>query len=469
MSDFICRVVAFSWLLLFFPFDGRPQAGGDLPRGEIVDRVACRLDSGQTYALYLPSGYTQEEQWPILYALDAGARGRLPVERFREAAEEYGFILAGSHNSRNGPARIIQDAVNALLVDTQTRFSVNPRRIYVAGFSGGARAAVQIGMAMKGKVAGILAFGAGFPPDMPPALPIPFSIYLAAGDEDFNFPELRKLEEALARLQVPHEFETFSGNHDWPPEGVCTHALEWLELQGMKSGIRDRDPSLVERIYAKTLREAELAEKEQRLPQSLERYAFALDSFAGLRDVTGLEPRIQQLNRSSKVRRSRSMEKEVAERQEALERELAGLYQDLSAIESRLLAAQRLHAALDRLRNDAGQKKNETRRLAANRSLTHFWILLSEGASAALERQDPAPAALNLELMTSIRPQNAQLYYHLARAYCLSGRKREALESLRRAVDKGFRDISILEGNPDFESLRGTPEYRKIVEELARR
>ncbi len=462
------RLLPFSLLICFSIAAGPPQ-GQDLPRGELVAKVPCRLDASQTYALYLPSNYTPDKQWPILYALDAGARGALPVERFREAAETYGYILAGSNNSRNGPVKIVQDAVNALIVDTRTRFSIDPRRIYVAGFSGGARAAVQVGLAMNGKIAGVLAFGAGFPPDMPPAAPVPFATYLAAGDEDFNFPELRELDGTLQRLQAPHEFETFSGGHEWPPATVCTHSIEWLELQAMKSGIRARDPELIERMYASAYDDAALREKNHQLRESLERASSALRSFSGLRDVADLESIVRRLNQDPEIRRSRSVEKEVETRQRASDRELIGLYQEVINGTERQLAAQRINARLDSLRKDAAQTKSDISRLAATRSLTSCWIMLNEDSSAALERREYGQAALRLELMARIRPENPQIYYHLTRVYSMGGKKKEAVASLRNAVAKGFKDVALLESSPDLEPLRSMPEFQKIIEDLKRR
>lgn len=406
-----------------------PCTAQELPRGQVIEEVACLGNASQTYALYLPSNYTREKKWPILYALDAGARGKLPVERFREAAEKYGYILAGSNNSQNGPVKIVEDAVNALLRDTQTRFAVDARRMYMAGFSGGARAAVQVGLAMKGKIAGVVLFGAGFPPDLPPAMPIPFVLYLAAGIEDFNFPELRELDRTLDALQAPHAFENFSGGHEWPPDPTCRRSIEWLELQAMQSGIR------------------------------------ALNSEA----VIELELMMKRLSEAEDAPKWRSMEKAVETKQKAADRELSALFEDLLAGRDRQFAAQKLRAGLDRLRNTENQKKDETSRIASIRVLTRFWIMLNEETSLAFERREYGAAVVRLELMAQIRPDNPRVYYHLARAYIEGGRKREAIESLRKAAAKGFKEIGTLESDQSLEPLRQTPEYQKILEDLRQR
>src|ERR1035438_171664 len=62
----------------------------------------ARGDASQSYALYLPVNYAPGHPWPVLYCLDPGARGRVPVDRFSKAAEKAGFIVVGSNNSQNG-------------------------------------------------------------------------------------------------------------------------------------------------------------------------------------------------------------------------------------------------------------------------------------------------------------------------------------------------------------------------------
>src|SRR5262245_16728489 len=88
----------------------------DLPTGQIVDPVTCANDPPQNYALFLPRAYTADRTWPVILAFDPGARGRTPVERYQAAADQYGFIVAGSNNSRNNSPEIGR-AVDAMTND----------------------------------------------------------------------------------------------------------------------------------------------------------------------------------------------------------------------------------------------------------------------------------------------------------------------------------------------------------------
>src|SRR5437868_7607347 len=119
------------------------QAAAPLLKGVINDRVVCRDAPDQSYALYVPSNYTPAKKWAMLYAFDPEARGGLPVKLFKDAAEKYGYIVVGSWNSQNGPVRPQVDALRAMWSDTHQRFAIDNQRIYMTGFSGGARMAVN--------------------------------------------------------------------------------------------------------------------------------------------------------------------------------------------------------------------------------------------------------------------------------------------------------------------------------------
>src|SRR5258705_11443817 len=69
------------------------QQAGQITTGKVIEKIVCAKAPAQSYALYVPSSYTPTRTWPILYAFDPGARGPLAVNRFREAAEKYGWIV----------------------------------------------------------------------------------------------------------------------------------------------------------------------------------------------------------------------------------------------------------------------------------------------------------------------------------------------------------------------------------------
>jgi poly(3-hydroxybutyrate) depolymerase len=200
-------------------------AAQELPRGQVLERIAVRDDERQSYALYVPSNYSPDRAWPILYCLDPGARGRVPVERFAAAAEKAGFLVAGSNNSRNGPIGPSRDAIRAMLADTHARLAIDDARTYAAGLSGGARLALA--WAQGGGIAGVVACSAGFGTATPPKQ-VPFRLFTTAGVDDFNYDELYRLSRDLAKHNVPHRFVEFIGGHEWLPAPLAAEALDFF-------------------------------------------------------------------------------------------------------------------------------------------------------------------------------------------------------------------------------------------------
>jgi dienelactone hydrolase len=271
-------------------------AGGqDLPRGQIVPDVKCLADASQSYALYLPSTYSPDKAWPLLMGFHPGARGIAIVEKYRAAAEKYGYIVAASNNSRNGPWDVSERAVVAMTRDLAARFTTDQKRLYATGHSGGARVAMQI--ALTNPLAGIIASSAGYP-DSVPRSKLKFVVFGTAGDTDFNYIELKLLDNAL---KTPHRVVIFDGGHTLPPDDLALEAVEWLELQAIKSGIRARDEDLVLGLWHKRLSAALKPEDPVKTVPLLQ---AVVEDFKGLHDTKNEEDAVKLLLKDTDTKRA---------------------------------------------------------------------------------------------------------------------------------------------------------------------
>lgn len=356
--------------------DARAQT---LPRGVIIDSVACERDAAQTYALYLPSTYSPDRAWNLLLAFHPGARGRVMVEKYAAAAEQYGYIVAGSNTSRNGPWAISAAAVRAMSADVGRRFAIDAERIYLTGHSGGARVAMQVALG-NASIAGVIASSAGYP-DTKPRVTVPFAVFGTAGTDDFNYIEMRLLDR---KLTSPHRLVVFDGGHILPPDPVALDAIEWMELQGMKSGRRARDTSLLDRLLDKRRRQiaASTGTDAVHLLDAL------VADFTGLRDVSAEAARSAELSKDPGVTRALARERADDDAE-------ARLIGDTLDLEAALADQSRHDAALMRLRNRlsgwaraAGAAAESPERSQARR------VLRAITAGAAERVQDPGYQAL---------------------------------------------------------------------------
>lgn len=332
-----------------------------LQRGTVVDPVQCADDPAQSYALFLPSTYSPDRQWSLVLAFHPAARGRLMVEKYQAAAEQYGYIVAASNNSRNGPHAVSAAAAQAMSADVGRRFSIDPQRIYLTGMSGGARVALGLALANK-NIAGVVASSAGYP-DSQARTKVPFALFGTAGTDDFNYIEMRLLDR---KLSSPHFLAVFHGGHTLPPDDVAFDALEWMELQAMQSGRRSRDEALVGRILEK--RRAQIAASASATETVYLLRALVAD-FKGLADVSAEATRVDQMSRQSDVKKALKRERDADDDEMRMLGEIFELESRLGDDERRDVAIMTIRDRLSTLSRKAAAEADSPERSQARRML----------------------------------------------------------------------------------------------------
>jgi len=315
-------------MLLLLLLLARLLQAPQLPAGQIIPDVKCDADPSQSYALFLPPDYTPDRAWPVIFAFDPGGRGRNPVERYQAAATRFGYVVAGSNNSRNGSPQT-GAAVASMTSDVMSRIHIDLKRIYLAGMSGGARVALGVALGAPDKIAGVIASSAGYP-DSQPRKSLPFTLFATAGTEDFNHLELRQLDRALT---TPHRLAIFEGGHVWLSSDLATDAVAWMELQAMKARIVPRDDRTIDDMFAKRMAaiKADVADKETYL--ALE--AIVAD-FGGVKDIATPAARLAELGRDRSIRAALKKDRDEDDREETTMREIRMAEARLAASDDRL-------------------------------------------------------------------------------------------------------------------------------------
>jgi poly(3-hydroxybutyrate) depolymerase len=457
-----------------------------LPKGQIIDKVVCLKNAEQSYALYLPSTYDAARKWPMLYAFDPGARGKLPVTQFKDAAEKYGWIVIGSNNSRNGSGQSSVDAWNAINNDVAERLSVDERRTYATGFSGGARMALFFAVRCNQCLAGVIAGSAGFPSSMTPEASMHFSIFAAAGTDDFNFFEVSSLDEPLTKAGIAHRIQAFAGRHEWLPPVVAMEAVEWMEIQAIKSGRRTRDEGFIEAAWENGLGRARAFEAAKNSYEAYQAYRSLVDTFSGLHKVNEAEQKLNDYKNSREVKdairdeqqqinKQRDLEKQfwslVAERDRNSREESRESLSQNNSQDSRadqgLDASVRLSGMLNSLRKDSDGADDNGKRRVARRVLGGLFVALFERGTDLLEaRKLYLEAIKTFRLVTEVSPDRAGGFYYLAWAYAANGDKKRALENLRTAAGKGFSDAAAVSDNTAFGGLADDPQFQTILQTI---
>jgi predicted esterase len=465
----------------------------DLRPGAVIPRQTCAKPE-QSYALYLPSHYDPGKRWPIIYAFDPDARGSVPVELMKDAAERYGYIVVGSNNSRNGSWKLESESAQAMFDDTHARLAIDDRRIYFAGFSGGARVAAVLAQRCK-CAAGVLLDGAGFGGPGPSRDAI-FAVFATAGTYDFNYPELSELEEKLDEAGFPHLLRHFDGPHEWAPVAVIEQALAWFRLIAMKQGREARDPSFIAQQETSATALAQALEQSGQLYEAWREYRQAATTFDGLADIAALQQAATSLAKQKAVRDGPKREKQESEEQKELTAPiLAGLaslgskpksssdiaqpespistQQPRSALPSPSSGAagrtdtfQQTEQQIVDLREHAASEKRQEKMVVYRRTLAGIFIAAGEAGDENLSARNYALAKEDFQLASDANPDSAGALRALATARALDNDRKGALEALHRAKQKSkdLPEFSVwLTAEPAFANLHEDPQFRALL------
>lgn len=420
-----------------------------LQPGRVTPRVVCAKDPRFSYALYLPSGYVADRPWPVLLAFAPDGEGVRPVELFQAEAERLGWIVAGSLDSRNGPLEPALAAQRALWEDVHARFRIDTARIVATGFSGGARMALRLALDRPGQVLGVLSFGAF----RALGRELPFGqrlhVFLACGDEDFNYLELREARRDLEARGQKAWWDVHPGGHRWPPPEVAARGLGFMAILAARSR-----PSGADRGLEARWAEGCLAEARER--QAGGARLAARRSLEALARLLPDQPAAQAARGEA-----RALARDPACGAEAEAEETADA-------EARRVMAARTSGTYPALLRGLAAEARAAHGLEARYKamlLRNEGFVLEDLARANWARQDYKRSALEFETLADLAPERPGPAYFAACAFAQAGDGTRGLAWLRRALERGFRDLGALREDPALDPLRGRPEFQDLLRE----
>lgn len=430
------------------------------PVGAVIPKVICSADPTQTYALYLPSGFPANRKWPIIYLFDPFARGQVAAEVVQAAAEKFGYIVAASNNSKNGPMGGSSAAASAIWKDTQMRLPVDAHRRYAAGLSGGSRVAASIALGCGDCIAGVIADAAGFPVGTAPPRNLKFAYFAAVGDADFNYAEFVQLRRQLDTADARYRIRIFAGSHGWAPAEVWTEALNWMDIQAMAGGNLPRDKTRITQTLKETLARAQALESNNDPLAAFREYQSAVRDFSGLADISSAKAKLAAIEKSKALKAATKREASEVEDQERIAGTASAQMQKLSTGELDAVELSDLRASISDLKSKAKPPGPKT--LVLRRALSELVVQAYDSGQIATEKKDYRAALVYFDLAAAGSSNPAFAHYQRARTYAMSSHKKDMLAELRLALSEGFHEKSALEGD-EFQPYRGDAEFQALA------
>ncbi|HET6255673.1 MAG TPA: hypothetical protein VFE32_16470 [Puia sp.] len=422
-----------------------------LSRAQLTDTVRCSTDPSQSYALYIPANGNKMAM-PVIYCFDPHGSGILPVRKYKALADAYGFILIGSNNSKNGNDWPTTETIwQALAADTRNRLKLDGRRIYTAGFSGGAKVASYIAIQHPG-IAGVVAGGAGLP-DGVSAGDFPFSFTAIAGQGDMNLTELVAISGALDKTRTRHRLILFDGKHEWAPVNTMGLAFAGLQFDAMRAGVIPKNNQAIAMYVAGSKKRY----RAYQLTSQLIKAAQECDLSIALLD--GLSPQVRWFRQQADA---------LAKNPEYLNQRQG--QQDLLTMEQNTKAGymqqfqQGDDAYWTTTIHDLQTKSVGHTGIAQmyQRLLAYLSLAFYSISNQMMTGNDNVQARRFVELYKLADPTNSEAWYFSAVLDAREGKEHEAEADLLKADNYGFRDKMRLRQQPEFQLLNPGLDMERI-------
>lgn len=267
-------------------------------QGNVIDTIYCEHDLSQSYALYLPSYYSDSSSFPIVYFFEPRARGKLPVTLYKEVAESFGIILVGSNNSKNGPVQISYDAFYAVKKDTNKKFNIDSSRVFTSGFSGGGRLAQDIAFNDDGITGVIAVGGAQLNPNKKLSSTQKTLFVGLVGTKGMNYAEHITFARKLKAKKIRNNYFTYNLDHAWAPPEYFKQAIEWQMICSIQNNIDTPNTRVNNYVFSEIARADQLISSEPL--KSIYIYRSLLFNFNSASLITTLPNKIKELEKLHK-------------------------------------------------------------------------------------------------------------------------------------------------------------------------
>jgi hypothetical protein len=245
---------------------------------------------------------------------------------------------------------------------------------------------------------------------------------------------------------------------------VIEEAVEYLNVKAMQAGYLASDPMLIDRAYDKLKKDAAQTENNKEAIAEFSAYRGLVSDFARLRDVKEVSEKLASLQQSPALKAALKEEQEQMSEQSRLEQELMpkiDALADNSAPDTtslRIEVRQQLGALTDQARHN----KNENKRLIASRAFGGIFVGAMEAGQQQLTARHFEKAEAYFDLMRQVTDDPWPVLL-LADLHATSGNRRLAIKDLQEAVRRGIKDRTVFENDPQLQSLKGEPDFQKIL------
>lgn len=448
------------FILTLFFVSGNLLFAQDDTKDEI-ERIVVKGTS-ESYMQFVPKEYDPNQLWPALFVFDPSANGQGGIQSFILAAKEFGYIVVASNNSRNGQHQANFEIASRMMNQLLQSYSVDAKRMYVAGFSGGSRLASAIAVLSK-QMQGVIACGSGFSPNSAEQPSFEeFSYAGIVGTSDMNYAEMHTAHAWLDKFDVNNRLFVFDGDHQWPSAETMIRAFIWLELQAAQKGLVKINANRKNMLLKKDLAYAEgLIDSEDTL-MAYKDLKSIIKGGSPPQQRMKVNEVISELTQDPVLLENYSLESALLKEENKQLNEISQRY--LKDLEKPGKSAMKWwNKRIAGLKADENSK-GELERMQAVRLQKHIRAIAFETGFVDQSHKDSYEKALfSTKLCLLVDPENTYYNYLLVYTHATHGKTDLALEALEEAFQQQKLDPEKFKTYKLHKRLEGNQRYQDLL------
>ncbi len=433
-----------------------------LSKGAVIDSLVVNDSIGETYSLYLPTAFSTDRTWPVIFAFDAEGRGRATAQLLRQAAEAQGYIIASSNNISQDFSLLDNVKVGTRLMNRVfSFFPIDSNGVHTVGSSEGARVASALPTVFP-DIKGVIAVGDTWVNKDFLMRGANFSFIGLVGYEDYRNFMLEGTTALLKRAGLQAALYKYEGGHEWPTGEMTGNALGGLTLQAMAKGFRPADPALVEALYQNDM---ETVESLRRKLQHYKAYEY-LESLISKYDMYGKKDEINQ--RLKEIRSSRPFKEQrraynraALKEAELMDRYIYFFTEDVNAAHfenlgwwsEQIKELEKLQEASSPAERELAHRMQGMLQSLANTTFKDF----------KQNKVSIDPLIFTAILQTIFDRENPKGYLNIISLSGQDGDYYTALLYLEDLLKTGYKDMEGLYNIPGTLDLKLSPEYNELI------
>ena len=435
-------------------------------KGMLLDTIAVEQSPNESYALYLPDLYDKQLPSGIIFIFDPAGRGRHGIEPFIPASEKYGYILVSSNNCRNSAYDQNFNIAERWFNDVFSKFNIDLKLMYAAGFSGGSRLASTIGVS-TGAFKGIVGCGAAFgnTGEMPYDSDH-FHYVGLVGNKDMNYQEMLQAGEWLDQINMRNTILTFDGRHSWPPSELILKSFDWFYLNDIILGDIPLDQEFLDDYLDAQISEANSLISARKWVKGVKQYEMILKDLGPFYELDSLVLKTKHIRKTKDYKKSVKAQEKIAEEEAEWTARFVGRIDEEISLSSGDLNFKWWHRELERLKTEYLESEEQYYQDMGSRLMGMIFAVGIESLDFAMATGDMQKANYYTRFLASNWPDNAFVHYRLATAYAKMGREEKALAHLGSALENGWNNKQVILNSEEFEKLKTNVKFLELLQQL---